>query len=198
VWEEVREGNGGEQLGEECNDIGAEAGINGYQVIQGQGEGHGQVGDERGGEEQGGREGAAGVGQAVVGASAIAPPAATCPTLHNTAGGSTQDTGGGARSRVSSGQLPSVAECCICLGPIRQRTRVAAACGHEFCFGCISKEVDHRGCCPLDRLPLTRAQLIRLDRQPTAGKQARASQQPTEAGGGEAKRRRVVSATQAD
>ena len=62
-------------------------------------------------------------------------------------------------------------ECCICLGPIRQRTRVALPCAHEFCFGCISKEVDHRGCCPLDRLPLARDQLIRLDRrrsEPTA------------------------------
>jgi hypothetical protein len=66
---------------------------------------------------------------------------------------------------LAPNQLPAAAECCVCLGPMRQRTRVAAACGHEFCFGCISKEVDHRGCCPLDRLPLTRAQLVRMDRQ---------------------------------
>jgi len=49
--------------------------------------------------------------------------------------------------------------CCICAAqPMWRRTRVRG-CGHEFCFGCISRELDARGACPLDRSPITRDML---------------------------------------
>lgn len=49
--------------------------------------------------------------------------------------------------------------CCICATqPMWRRTRVRG-CGHEFCFGCISRELDARGACPLDRSPITRDML---------------------------------------
>ena len=53
--------------------------------------------------------------------------------------------------------------CPVCAAPIMERTRVLAACRHEFCFGCISREVDARGRCPLDRLRLDRSMLERID-----------------------------------
>ena len=53
--------------------------------------------------------------------------------------------------------------CPVCAAPMQQRTRVLAACRHEFCFGCISREVDMRGRCPLDRLRVDRSMLERLD-----------------------------------
>ena len=53
--------------------------------------------------------------------------------------------------------------CPVCAAPIMERTRVLAACRHEFCFGCISREVDARGRCPLDRLRLERSMLERID-----------------------------------
>ena len=50
--------------------------------------------------------------------------------------------------------------CCICAAsPMWRRTRVEG-CQHEFCFGCISREVDARGACPLDRRPITRDMLL--------------------------------------
>ena len=55
--------------------------------------------------------------------------------------------------------------CCICAAqPMWRRTRVRG-CGHEFCFGCISRELDARGACPLDRLPITRDMLILVEDQ---------------------------------
>lgn len=52
--------------------------------------------------------------------------------------------------------------CCICAAqPMWRRTRVRG-CGHEFCFGCISRELDARGACPLDRSPITRDMLLIL------------------------------------
>ena len=49
--------------------------------------------------------------------------------------------------------------CCICAArPMWRRTRVEG-CQHEFCWGCISREVDARGACPLDRRPITRDML---------------------------------------
>ena len=48
--------------------------------------------------------------------------------------------------------------CAVCAAyPMWRPTRVP--CGHVFCFGCISREVDMRGACPLDRRPCTREQL---------------------------------------
>ena len=50
--------------------------------------------------------------------------------------------------------------CCICATrPMWRRTRVEG-CRHEFCFGCISRELDARGACPLDRRPITRSMLV--------------------------------------
>ena len=55
--------------------------------------------------------------------------------------------------------------CCICAAqPMWRCTRVRG-CGHEFCFGCISRELDARGACPLDRLPITRDMLILVEDQ---------------------------------
>jgi hypothetical protein len=49
--------------------------------------------------------------------------------------------------------------CCICAAsPMFQPTQVSS-CGHCFCFGCISREVDARRACPLDRLEVTRDML---------------------------------------
>lgn len=49
--------------------------------------------------------------------------------------------------------------CLVCAAcPMWRPTRVGG-CGHVFCFGCISREVDMRGRCPLDRLPATREAL---------------------------------------
>lgn len=51
------------------------------------------------------------------------------------------------------------AACCVCLAsPVWRATRVAS-CGHVFCFGCISREVDARGRCPIDRGSVTRDML---------------------------------------
>ena len=53
--------------------------------------------------------------------------------------------------------------CCICAStPIFRPTRVSS-CGHIFCFGCVSREVDARGRCPLDRLAVTRDMLQPVD-----------------------------------
>ena len=58
---------------------------------------------------------------------------------------------------------PSSEICCICAAsPLWRPTRVRG-CNHRFCFGCISREVDARGACPLDRRPCTRDSLIVLD-----------------------------------
>lgn len=67
-------------------------------------------------------------------------------------------------ARADSPRAADVDICPICFCPIKRRTRLLIACGHEFCFGCISREVDARGRCPLDRLPLTRAMLSRTGR----------------------------------
>ena len=66
-----------------------------------------------------------------------------------------------ARSDAAGDAATDANICPICFCPIKQRTRLLVACEHEFCFGCISREVDARGRCPLDRLPLTRAMLSR-------------------------------------
>ena len=52
--------------------------------------------------------------------------------------------------------------CCICAAcPLWRPTRIAGCPpSHRFCFGCISREVDARKVCPLDRRPITRADLI--------------------------------------
>jgi hypothetical protein len=65
---------------------------------------------------------------------------------------------------VDSVDEPAAADaepCCICARPMWRRTRVRT-CGHEFCFGCISREVDARQQCPLDRQPVTRAMLAEV------------------------------------
>ena len=49
--------------------------------------------------------------------------------------------------------------CPICLSFPMWRPHRFTGCGHVFCFGCASREVDARGRCPLDRLPATRAAL---------------------------------------
>ena len=64
-------------------------------------------------------------------------------------------------AEASDEPLEEGERCAICYCPIQQRTRLP--CAHEFCFGCVSREVDARGRCPLDRLPLTRAMLERVD-----------------------------------
>lgn len=49
--------------------------------------------------------------------------------------------------------------CCICMAsPMWRPTRVRS-CGHMFCFGCISREVDARGRCPMDRQGVDRGLL---------------------------------------
>lgn len=49
--------------------------------------------------------------------------------------------------------------CCICAAsPMFRPTRISS-CGHVFCFGCVSREVDARGRCPLDRGPVSRNML---------------------------------------
>ena len=60
--------------------------------------------------------------------------------------------------------------CSICGGMLYQPVRMEG-CGHVYCRGCISHEVDSRKACPLDRLPLTYSSFIiandiqeRLDR----------------------------------
>lgn len=59
---------------------------------------------------------------------------------------------------AEDGQLQAE-RCVICLScPMWRPTRVRG-CGHVFCFGCISREVDARGRCPIDRLPIKRADL---------------------------------------
>lgn len=51
--------------------------------------------------------------------------------------------------------------CAVCLAsPMYRPTRISGGCAHVFCFGCISREVDMRRCCPLDRRPVTREQLV--------------------------------------
>jgi hypothetical protein len=56
----------------------------------------------------------------------------------------------------------SVDACLVCASaPMWRPTRVP--CGHVFCFGCISREIDMRGQCPLDRIAATRAQLQAVD-----------------------------------
>ena len=59
----------------------------------------------------------------------------------------------------------SAGECLVCFAsPIWRPTRVAGCPpAHIFCFGCISREVDMRGSCPLDRRPATRESLIALN-----------------------------------
>ena len=50
--------------------------------------------------------------------------------------------------------------CAVCAScPMWRPTRVTV-CGHVFCYGCISREVDARGACPLDRRRCTRDQLV--------------------------------------
>mmetsp|Transcript_17254 Transcript_17254/g.45598 ORF Transcript_17254/g.45598 Transcript_17254/m.45598 type:complete len:120 (+) Transcript_17254:1111-1470(+) len=50
--------------------------------------------------------------------------------------------------------------CVICMARTMWRPTRVTRCGHTFCFGCISREVDMRGCCPLDRLPVRRRMLV--------------------------------------
>lgn len=49
--------------------------------------------------------------------------------------------------------------CLICAAAPMWRPTRLGDCGHVFCFGCISREVDARGRCPLDRRPATRESL---------------------------------------
>ena len=59
----------------------------------------------------------------------------------------------------------TVSVCCICAAsPMYKPTRVLS-CGHSFCFGCISREVDARGRCPLDRGVVSRDMLSSLQEQ---------------------------------
>ena len=51
------------------------------------------------------------------------------------------------------------AACAVCTSAPMWRPH-RFPCGHAFCFGCASREVDMRGCCPLDRLPATRESLV--------------------------------------
>ena len=63
-------------------------------------------------------------------------------------------------------QLEPEATCAVCAAaPMWRPTRVPG-CGHVFCFGCISREVDMRGCCPLDRRPVMREALVQLEAPP--------------------------------
>jgi len=57
-------------------------------------------------------------------------------------------------------QLADTEECCICAATPMWRPTVVPDCGHRFCYGCISREVDARGACPLDRRPVRRDQLV--------------------------------------
>ncbi|KAL1504034.1 hypothetical protein AB1Y20_010446 [Prymnesium parvum] len=56
--------------------------------------------------------------------------------------------------------------CVICMTSEMWRPTRVRGCGHVFCFGCISREVDARGCCPLDRLPTSRSLLEALSDGP--------------------------------
>ena len=68
----------------------------------------------------------------------------------------------GASDPIDGSEQPHDSEiCCICAAPMWRRTRVEG-CEHEFCFGCISREVDARGACPLDRRQITREMLHRV------------------------------------
>lgn len=55
-------------------------------------------------------------------------------------------------------------ECLVCFASPMWRPTWVAGCPpeHIFCFGCISREVDMRGRCPLDRRPATREDLVAL------------------------------------
>ena len=50
--------------------------------------------------------------------------------------------------------------CPVCASSPMWRPVRFATCGHRFCYGCASREVDMRGACPLDRRPATRADLV--------------------------------------
>jgi len=63
---------------------------------------------------------------------------------------------GSPQRQASEDCQPSEAQCLICAASPMWRPMRVRGCGHVFCFGCISREVDARGKCPLDRLPITR------------------------------------------
>ena len=56
-------------------------------------------------------------------------------------------------------------ECCVICAASPMWLPHSFPCGHRFCYGCCSREVDMRGACPLDRLPATRAQLLPVHAQ---------------------------------
>jgi hypothetical protein len=49
--------------------------------------------------------------------------------------------------------------CCICAASPMYKPTLISSCRHSFCFGCISREVDARRQCPLDRQAVTRDML---------------------------------------
>ena len=90
------------------------------------------------------------------------------------AAGVSADVANGGGNGACEGSSPMVAveamaaaaeedTCAVCASTPMWRPTRFAACGHVFCFGCASREVDMRGSCPLDRRPATREQLILLD-----------------------------------
>ena len=83
--------------------------------------------------------------------------------------------GGEARAAQSGerGGEEGGSACCICAAsPLWRATRIAGCAPHEFCFGCISREVDARGRCPLDRNPVVREMLWRVDKGSAARERA--------------------------
>ena len=45
-------------------------------------------------------------------------------------------------------------ECCICYESMGNTNITTTACGHTFCFSCITKSMDAKNACPCCRAPL--------------------------------------------
>ncbi len=64
--------------------------------------------------------------------------------------------------------------CCICACAQMWRPTEVVGCGHRFCFGCISREVDARARCPLCRRPALREMLVSVSDPPDSAARVRA------------------------
>jgi len=111
---------------------------------------------------------------ATASATAASRPVETAPFLAQRLAGSLASRGGLSRAAHSGGALGTShcveplcpRECCgAAVSQARRKSCPYRALQHPSNTPGISREVDARGCCPLDRLPLTRAMLRRVDLQ---------------------------------